>query len=652
MIAASDYLELMKPFLAKLPDFLRQAGPDLQYYGTGESAHWPTQSNCNVFAALAVLSQEKPELRETALSLLRYALRTHVTGDVPASDGKQWGCHWISVLGLERMAHGVNAIREHLTCDDKCRIKKMMLTESEWLLKEYPVEQNVLGTSGKNKPESNIWNGGILLRTALEYPDEPLAPEFRKKAVEFFLAGLSHPSDGGEAYNFTENWSLDHHAYLNVGYMVICLSNIAMLHFYCKERGFEPPPELYHHVADLWALVKKCTFPDGRLLRIGGDTRARYTYCQNYAIPAWLFAADYLGDATAFEEGWLDIVRTEVAYNGDGSYYGKRLAQLRSMNYYYYARLESDAFLCLSYGVYWRKKFDIPAGTPGENTDFAWHDQLHGATFLREKGVVRSFVWHGAQGPTGLCLPESRSDLAEWQGNLRGRFATACTAESNHGRHSYTMFPGGFLSRGVSEWREINPLGENEGVYAFARHQTAVAALPDGHTMLILEYADIIKEAAVTEIKGICLQVPNDLFNGEKRTYSQSSDRVGVDGLVTFCRVYGGELQIRRPAERNIVIHRKHGPFMYSLFADEICCSYETPADRLRPGYVALDNGAAITVGEAEEFRQFSQPGLFRAVQYGSYIFVVNFGEGGAPILPEKAMLIAGAPDTCALYRK
>ena len=149
-ISASNYVETMKPWLTKLPEYLRHpAGrPDLVFYGTGESAHWPTQSNLNVSAALAVLSRA-PELEEaqrdeagrTALALLRYAMATHLTGDFPATDGRRWGCHWISVLGLERMSHGLNAIRDRLTEEDNARLRRLVLCESDWLLDHYPVDR-------------------------------------------------------------------------------------------------------------------------------------------------------------------------------------------------------------------------------------------------------------------------------------------------------------------------------------------------------------------------------------------------------------------------------------------------------------------------------------------------------------------------------
>ncbi len=709
-VTAKSYVETMLPWLKKMPEFLRTSPTDssLRYYGTGESAHWPTQSNCNVFAALAVLSEapELPEteragLRDTALSLLRYAMATHVSGKQPASDGKQWGCHWISVLGLERMGHGINAIRKHLTEEDNKHLRKLMLTEADWLLDVYPVVADIVNSTGNNKPESNIWNGGQLLRVAFDYPDAPRAAEYREKATKFLLNGISFPADAfdetcyngkpAKEYhvgpNFTENWSLDHHGYLNVGYMVICLSNLAMLHFHCKERGHELPPELYRHAKELWNLIKACTFRDGRLLRIGGDTRARYTYCQNYAIPMWLFAADYFGDADAaeFERGWIEIMKQEAAFCGDGGFYGRRLAKLSEISYYYYARLESDAILCLSYGAYWRRKFQIPGASPEfkVNPPFAWQDEFHGATLLRDGETVRSFVWHSAQGPSALCLPAGRSDMAEWQNNLRGEIRSGNTPLSTQGQSSHIQFPGGFLNCGVSMWQETNPMGENEDIYTYAEHQTACVALPDEKTMLFLEYAEVIKEATIVEIKGLSLKMPNDLFNRETRSYRTAdgtvleltgnpgrsddrilpTDRLSIDNTLNVFNLYGSNtLTIRRTPERSIIIHRKNGPWMPSLYVDEICNEYRSGCERLLPGTVALDNGYAVAAGgtlSTPTFHRIPQSGKLRVVEFhnksGAWIFAANFGseEAATPDLPNGASLIAGSlcPGKAALWK-
>lgn len=678
-IDARAYTELMLPWLNVLPDFLRTSdfNPELTFYGTGESAHWAIQSNCNVFAALAVLADDptlpetrRTELRETALKLLRYALNTHVTGKDLASDGKQWGRHWISVLGLERMSHGVNAIRHHLTGEDREKLRRMTLAEADFLLEEYEIVAGIYYAS--NKPESNIWNGGFLARAALDYPDAPNAERYREKATRFFLNGISHPSDAdcGTVFNgkkvsewhiapnFTANYSLDHHGYLNVGYMVICLSNLAMLHFNFKERGQQAPPEMYHHLKDLWQLVRKLTFADGRLLRIGGDTRSRYTYCQNYAVPSWLLAGDLFGDAEAaeFERRWLEQVRREAEYSGDGGFYSRRLANIRDKSYYYFTRLESDMILCLSYGAYWRRKFEWTA-RQSEPLELTWQDEYHGATLIRKPDAIRSWVWHGGQGATAVCVPPDRSDMAEWQSNLHGEMITAANQGPVPGPHEHQLFDGGFLNSGESMWRQIGQLGEGEGEYDYARQQTVCAALPDGRTMLVLDYGEIIKEITLKMVKGLNLKVPNDLFNGSKRRYRGrgfleelpgnpgmddtriiDSPYLVIDDVLSVLNIYGGKkLTIHRPAEPPIIIRKTYGPWLTSLYADEICSAFEQGFRRCRPHEIVIDTGTAVAVGNTPgEAARLELPGALRGVEYQNadgfkYVLVASFGKDPLP---------------------
>ncbi len=689
-ISAADYVKTMEPFLSRLPELLRapESAPELRYYGTGESAHWPVQSSCNIFGALAVLSttpelsaERRAECGELALRLLRCTLRTHLTGDLDATDGKRWGHHWISVLGLERMNHGLNAIRDLLDDGDRRRLRDLMLSESEWLLDHYPVEAAMLNSTGRNKPESNIWNGGMLLRTALEYPDAPRAGEFLEKSTRFLLNGLSHPLDAaGETryrgrplrewhagFNFTANWSLDHHGYLNVGYMIISLSNLAMLHFHCKERGFTPPPELYHHVEELWRLVREFTFPDGRLLRIGGDTRSRYTYCQCYAVPVWLMAADLFGDTEAvrFEAGYLDLIRKEQACSGDGSFYGRRLDALRKISYYYWTRLESDPFLALSYGARWRRLFDLPgaAAVPRNSPGFEWGDAYHGAALVKNSDTVRSWVWRAGQGPTGLCVPAGRSDLAEWQENLHGNLVSTVTPAAEAADFEMRRFPGGFLTWGEALHRESAPLGEGEVSRPFARHQSAVAALPDRRTLVVLEYAAVTAEATLEAVRGFSLKLPNDLYNGGRRKirtpereleFSGPGDREAtlelgasatVDGILTAVVLYGDSpLVLHRSAGPNIRLRKPHGPWLTSLYAEEICRECRGENFRPRPGTVLFDSGSAVSTGDSGAFPAgFRQSGMLREIRVRGcdgteYLMAANWGE-----TPEKAELPEGS---------
>ena len=644
--SSRNYLELMVPWLRILPSLLRHSDTGT-WYGTGESDHWPVQSNMNVCAALAVMAEDpdleefspamsREEILETAAELFRYAMRTHLTGDTKATDGNPWGHHWISVLGAERMTHGINALLPHLTDEDRERYRNFRISESDWLLKEYEVVADVVGCSGKNKPESNIWNGGFLMRTALDYPDLPQSQEYLDKACSFLLNGISHPDDAASeqifhgkplrewhvGYNFTSNYSLDHHSYLNVGYMVICLSNIAMLHFNFKERGQTPPPELYHHAEDLWRIVKNFTFPDGRLLRIGGDTRARYTYCQCYAIPMWLLAADLFGDreAAQFERNFLKIMRKEQDDNGDGSFYSNRLDNIRDTSYYYYCRLESDPMLALSCGAYWRRKFQLVQPTEKDvMRSVQWSEDYHATSMIRTGNTVRSWVRSGPYGNIGLCLPINRSDMAEWQSNLNGLVMGNESREINRQGKQET-FPNGFSYCGQTEIWDILPWGEGEKTYSVAQQQTAVLAVPDGKTMLVAARCVVTKEATLRGVFGLNLEMPNDVANGFIRHYAgdgfradlkmklgeaevvdSGSPYLNIDNCLTVRLLSGGDsLKIYRSGKRDIRIFRKP---LYSMFVDRIVSTADTSVRRRMPGEVLFDTvfliSADVTAAES-----------------------------------------------------
>ena len=93
---------------------------------------------------------------EEALGMLRYSLRTHLTGDFVCTDGEKWGHNWIYTLGIERMMHGVEAIGAYLTEEDREMLRRVFESEAEFLLNEYPICAGLEASTGDNRPESNI----------------------------------------------------------------------------------------------------------------------------------------------------------------------------------------------------------------------------------------------------------------------------------------------------------------------------------------------------------------------------------------------------------------------------------------------------------------------------------------------------------------
>lgn len=624
---------------------------DIACCGLGDHGHWSMQTNTTTLASLAILSQSeeldekitgcsREELLETALKMLRFTLRSHKSGPDTALDGEKWGCHWISSLCIERMMHAIEAIDSFLNDADRHLLKNMLIAESNWLMDDYEVVGAIDNRTGQNHPESNIWNGSLLHRTATMYPDASRATEYREKGNSYLLNGISIPADAEDATiidgkpisewhigpNYTENFGLHHHGYLNVGYMVICLSNIAMLHFSCKSKGIEAPAALYHHVPELWKMIKLCTFSDGRLWRIGGDTRVRYAYCQDYAIPMWLLMRDKYGeDCDTMEASWLKSAAKEQATNPDGSFMKGRLRELEEVSPLYYHRLEGDKAVTMSMGTYWRRKYnnfeEIRISENQAPLYGEWSDSFHGAVVAKGRNRAASWVWEAAQRPIGQCVPANSSNMAEWHWNMAGSIEgmgsfNEATRESNQ---EWT-FPGGFCTIGSLIWISDNFIAEGQSKENTAREKIAVAALPDDATMIVLQRAKTLNRVVLKSVKGIHFNVPNDIFNNFTRRYKTASANFALTGLeaenktlktgskiieidekVNIAAIYGiEELCISRPGKRQVQLFGKpatQGRSGGNLYCDEICSPCITNRKSYDKDFTLFDLGFAVSIG-------------------------------------------------------
>ena len=698
MLNPEYYVNMLQTFYPFAGKEIRHVDVGHAYYGTGEAAHWAVQSNFNVAGGMAILAKltKDPVLaeqaRELALKLFRYNLHTHKTSGMKNTCGTQWGGSWISILGLERMGAGQLALEPYLTADDKTAFRKLRIYESDWLVENYETVASIEGAFGsKNKPESNYWNASFLFKTAMDYQDCPNREAYLNKACSLFLNAISIPSDekSGKIYrgkpqkewfvgaNFTENYSLDHHGYMNMGYSIITLSHAAYLHFYCKARSWEVPEEAKLHVKDLWNVVKHFIYPDGRLLRIGGDTRARYCYCQMYLMPILLMMQD-LESASVYaewERGMSELLRFEQSTNRNGSFFNKRLDDMSWQSRYYYTRLESDPFAALAFAADTRSrwKFSQPPAEQSKSVPVVWGDDFHGADMIKTETIVRSVVRRAGEGPMVLAHPLDDSSIAEWSGNghaqYEGHFISADFPEKMFRK----SFPGGFINSGTVDQIEAGPWGEGEGRYKNITCQSACAALPDGKSMIVLERATVLKEHSLRSLRSIGWRVPNDLFNGEKRTFygegfnstfktlsgegvvDTKSRWVNVDNKITLVLGYGAEsFKIYAPAER--LSWLKYCREMRSLYFNEICGDIANdPRVRRMPGDVLIDTGYAVVAGSTAEdggkysLKQLQTEGLLRAVELISpdgkrYQFAANFG--AAEVLWNSERIPAGE---CAL---
>jgi hypothetical protein len=532
-------------------------------YGAGYQS-WGVQTNQKYLGAMAVLAAQggagvsRQKARDRALAALRFSMFSHQSGRGACTDGRKWGYGWISALGIERMMHGVYLLEPHLTDEDKAGLRAMITGEAEWLLTEYPMVAGVWNASKKNKPESNLWNGCLLWRAGAMYPEHPHAGDWQEKGIGYLINAVSVASDAASeamvdgkmvkdrhvGANFFPNYALDHHGYLNVGYMVICVSNAGILHFDLKRRGLKAPEALKHHQRDLWQVLRRMIFADGRLARIGGDTRVRYAYCQEYLMPALMYAQEELGEkhAGTLAAGMLGMMETEAKHNEDGSYYGERLAWLRGENPYYHTRLESDRASVLGFAL----AYPVEQGGAGEqqgkdgfeaSVAGGWIEPEHGAVMDRNPARLASFSWRAHDMMQGMCQPPGDGHLCDWEFNLSGlvevahhNIAKPTEPERKLLGSGVWRFDGGFGTIGAVSEGEGSGLMEGWGSPGGLRHALAYVALADGRTVVGIQLcrAGAGRRVLVRRAYGLGMALANDLYNGFVRSLT------GEKGVMTF----------------------------------------------------------------------------------------------------------------------
>ncbi len=665
--------------------------------------HWGIQANFNYAAALATAAahsatEDSVRWRQRALAALRYVLATHTTGSRVAADGKRWGNTWISMLGIERAMHGLPHLEDVLTPADRESFRRTLTSEANWLLNPCRgscagVAAGLWGDEGRNHPESNIWSGCFHWRAATLYPEEKNADRWREQSHRFLINGVSVEADESDesfvagrkvsdwhvGANFFPNYALDHHGYLNVGYMAICASNAALLHFDMKQAGLPAPESLYRHQADLWQVLRRFIFPDGRLARIGGDSRVRYAYGQEYLLPALLFAADRQRDPHALDLAARQVALMEAEASAeDGLFYSQRLDWLRRTNPHYYTRLESDRACVLAMLLNFLPLVHSP---PPAKESFeasvagTWIEPSYGAVMHRSPKRLASFAWRAHGLSQALCLPPDDSSLAEWTLNLCP--VTRCLGDEGSGRHRRLLeqtvqsFDGGFVVCGsVMEGVNVS-IDEGAACTDQAVTHLAFAALPDGQTCLGLQVVAAATDRVVylAEFKDLHCVVPNDLFNGCQRmlhtacgpttlTSPPAADEilefdsrwVNVDDRLGFLALHGADrIRVARSARRRAGRYR-------SLFTEEVCLHARDGIVRCRPGEILSDIGFAVLSGTTARITANVQGGTIPLAGHAlrgiwvegadnkRYALLANFSstEQTAPLCGENIRLLAG----------
>jgi hypothetical protein len=199
--------------------------------------------------------------------------------------------------------------------------------------------------------------------------------------------------------------------------------------------------------------------------------------------------------------------------------------------------------------------------------------------------------------------------MAEWMTNMAGRVRLIGGERKRRViRSAQWAIEGGFVTAGAMvECPEVKMI-EGWKAEDGAVHEYAVAALPDGHGMIVMERGVVgDRQTWLAEVKGLKLNVPNDLWNGFERTYhAESGARVvrseegrpsmidlespwtNVEDRIAVVGIYGGGgMYLFRPGER------RGGP-TGSLYFDELCSPCRVGTWDVPANSVVLDSASVV----------------------------------------------------------
>jgi hypothetical protein len=254
--------------------------------------------------------------------------------------------------------------------------------------------------------------------------------------------------------------------------------------------------------------------------------------------------------------------------------------------------------------------------------------------------------------------------MAEWRWNLVGEIRGMGVLDlAEPVKFDCAGFPGGFRTAGRIAWRSAGQIAEGQADETTAIEEIAVFALPDDASMLVLQRAKTVNRVYLKSVKGLFLNIPNDIFNNCKRLYSfgnrektlqgfgseaesmdLKSSEMEVDGALSVKAVYGMDfLKLNRPGRRQVEIFNKwnspaHGRSGGNLYCDEICSPCVVERRAYDAGALLFDHAFSVNVQPENhiEVETLSANGgdlkalRVKAVDGKSYVLAVNFGDATA----------------------
>jgi hypothetical protein len=230
---------------------------------------------------------------------------------------------------------------------------------------------------------------------------------------------------------------------------------------------------------------------------------------------------------------------------------------------------------------------------------------------------LASFAWFARSRPQAICQPPDDGSLCEWQSNLVPVVRVLGNSDPEIGhtridRYGVANFDGGFIACGVFREGVDTTIDEAARLTDLARTWMCFAALPDGHTAVVLQYVRTspIRRVYLSELQGIHLNVPNDCYNQRNRRLTTPAGLlkltrpidcdavrplegrwVSIDDRIGLVGVYGAEhWTLRRRRDRAAGKYR-------SLYVEELAWGLRDEVHLAPRDAAVLDVGGIVLSG-------------------------------------------------------
>lgn len=546
-------IQTLRQLLARLPAYIGNKWHDLgdgrAYFGDGTSGENGIRTNTNLVFALAVLlknadacglSADVHEVWRARLAgLVRYLIGSHVHGKGKCADGGKWGMSWQSSWWATKLALGADVAGAALDASETGAIQKIISLEANRHLKRLIPT----GLAQDTKAEENAWDAEALAAAiSLNSSGEDL-DRWRQRLIEFSVNTFSRPSDRYsqdsvdnvrvrevlKSCNIHEDGSLENHGAAHFCYVASPLLSKAFCAYALQRKGKSVPESLSWNVDHVWGFAEP-TFLKNRFAYIGGQDWARYTYGEYFILPALLYLASIgCGEKTReiFNQR-LQLLHFEAKTNDDGSFFGRRFTKGNYQGQP--AKYETDCFSCIALALDMMGDFsfeDNPS-QPEQDKIHISHESL--TCYAHQNKSFFSFSWQTLEShvPNITFVPLADDSLAEWHaGNLIGSIWLPRTTVRWVGVKSINRCDKGLQIEGEHVLRASN--GTN-----LAWHFLSVEL--DGAILSVRSRFIAARTLRAVYITGIDWHIPNDVFNGYKRSYYSEGPGGAVISLTSLAR--------------------------------------------------------------------------------------------------------------------